>query len=244
LRAAAYIGGIQPVQPGKGRADLAFTHRASPAKGRAVTSAQDFQRHFAACPLIAIIRGVTPDEVEATGQALYEGGIRIIEVPLNSPDPLDSIHRLAECLGDKALVGAGTVLKVDQVDQVKNAGGRLIVSPNTNPSVIARAVACDLVSCPGVFTPTEAFAAIEAGAHALKFFPAEAGSPAVIRAQRTVLPRDIPILAVGGVTLDTVGAWLAAGADGAGVSSALYKPGQSPAETRDKAAAFAAAVRR
>jgi 2-dehydro-3-deoxyphosphogalactonate aldolase len=243
LRAAAYIGGFRPVQPGKAGSDLSFTHRAPPGKGRGVTPARDFQNHFAACPLIAIIRGVTPEEVVAIGQALYDGGIRIIEVPLNSPDPLDSIHRLAASLGDKALVGAGTVLKVDQVDQVKNAGGRLIVSPNANPAVIARAVACDLVSCPGVFTPTEAFAAIEAGAHALKFFPAEAGSPAVIRAQRTVLPRNIPILAVGGVTLDTVSAWLAAGADGAGVSSALYKPGQSPAETRGKAAAFAAAVR-
>ena len=209
-----------------------------------MSAGQEFHRHFSACPLIAIIRGVRPEEAKAIGEALYEGGVRIIEIPLNSPDPIDSIRRLATHLGDRALVGAGTVLKASQVEEVHVAGGRLIVSPNTNPEVIAAAVTCGLVSCPGAFTPTEAFAAIEAGAHALKFFPAEAGSPAVIRAQRTVLPRDIPILAVGGITLDNFAAWRAAGADGFGVSSALYKPGQSPAETLAKATAFVAALHR
>ena len=209
-----------------------------------MSAGQEFHRHFSACPLIAIIRGVMPKEAEAIGEALYEGGVRIIEVPLNSPDPIDSIRRLAVRLGDRALIGAGTVLKPAQVTEVGEAGGRLIVSPNMNPEIIAAAVASGLVSCPGVFTPTEAFAAIEAGAHALKFFPAEAGSPAVIKAQRTVLPRDIPILAVGGITLDNFAAWRAAGANGFGVSSALYKPGQSPAETLAKATAFVAALQR
>ena len=208
-----------------------------------MTPHHDFQRHFADCPVVAIIRGVRPEEAEAIGEALFAGGIRIIEVPLNSPEPLDSIGRLAARLGDRALIGAGTVLSVDQVTAVRSAGGRLIVSPNANGDVIRATADAGLVSCPGFFTPSEAFAAIEAGASALKFFPAEAGSPAVIRAQRTVLPRHIPILAVGGVTVDSVGSWLAAGADGAGVSSALYRPGQSAAETRDKAAAIVAAAR-
>ena len=203
-----------------------------------------FDRYFSQCPLIAIIRGVTPAEVEDIGEALYEGGIRIIEVPLNSPEPLDSIRRLAAKMGEEALVGAGTVLRASQVDQVREAGGRLIVSPNANGEVIRAAATAGLVACPGIFTPTEAFAAIDAGATALKFFPAEAGSPAVIKAQRSVLPRDLPMLAVGGVTADAVGPWLDAGADGFGLGSALYKPGQSAAETLDKARAFVAAVRR
>ena len=204
---------------------------------------QDFQRHFATCPIVAIIRGVRPDEAEAIGEALYDGGIRIIEVPLNSPDPLDSIGRLAAKLGDRALVGAGTVLSVDSVAAVRDAGGRLIVSPNTNLDVIRATAAAGLVSCPGYFTPSEAFDAIQAGATALKFFPAEAGSPGVIKAQRAVIPRDIPILAVGGVTSQSLAAWLAAGADGAGVSSALYRPGQSPEETLKKTTDFIAALR-
>lgn len=202
----------------------------------------DFRRHFAACPIVAIIRGVRPDEAEAIGQALYDGGIRIIEVPLNSPQPLESIARLAACLGDRSLIGAGTVLTPADVAAVANAGGRLIVSPNTNPEVVRAAVGAGLVSCPGFFTPSEAFTAIQAGATALKFFPAEAGSPAVVRAQRTVLPRDFPILAVGGVTLDSILAWRDGGADGFGISSALYRPGQSAADTLRKAAEFAAAV--
>jgi len=209
-----------------------------------MTSRDLFDRYFNQCPLVAIIRGVTPDEVEAIGEALYEGGIRIIEVPLNSPDPLDSIRKLAAKMGDQALVGAGTVLQPGQVDEVRAAGGRLIVSPNASVEVIRAAAAAGLVSCPGYFTPTEAFAAIDAGATALKFFPAEAGSPAVIKAHRSVLPKDLPILAVGGVTADAVGSWLDAGADGFGLGSALYKSGQSAAETLDKARAFVAAVRR
>ena len=208
-----------------------------------MSPSENFRRHFAPCPIVAIIRGVRPDEVEAIGDALYEAGIRIIEVPLNSPDPLDSIRRLSSRLDDRALVGAGTVLSVDQVAAVREAGGRLIVSPNTSPDVVRATAAAGLVSCPGFFTPSEAIAAIDAGATALKFFPAEAGSPAVIRAQRTVLPRDIPILAVGGVDAASIVGWLRAGADGVGISSSLYRPGQSADETLARATALVAAVR-
>jgi len=209
-----------------------------------MTAPQDFHDYLAECPLVAIIRGVTPEESEAIGEALFEAGIRIIEVPLNSPEPLVSIQRIAARLGDKALIGAGTVLKTDQVADVQAAGGRLIVSPNMNSEVVRAAVAAELASCPGIFTPTEAFAAIEAGATALKFFPAEAGSPAVIKAQRSVLPKDFPVLAVGGVTLDSVPAWFAGGASGFGLGTAVYTPGQSAEQTLAKARAFVAAVRR
>ena len=189
-----------------------------------------FQRRLAACPLVAIIRGVTPDETEAVGDAIFEAGIHIIEVPLNSPEPLKSIERLAKRLGDRALIGAGTVLEERQVDEVKSAGGQLIVSPNTDPGVIAAAAAAGLVSCPGYFTPSEAFAAIAAGAHALKLFPAEAATPAVVKAQRAVLPRDVPLLVVGGVKPDMMTRWLDAGADGFGLGSGLFRPGNSPTE--------------
>jgi 2-dehydro-3-deoxyphosphogalactonate aldolase len=201
-----------------------------------------FQRHFAACPLVAIIRGVTPDEAEAVGDALFEAGIRIVEVPLNSPEPLKSIERLAKRLGERALVGAGTVLETGQVADVQAAGGQLVVSPNTNPDVIAAAAAAGMVSCPGFFTPSEAFAAIHAGAHALKLFPAEAATPAVVKAQRAVLPRDIPILVVGSVRPESMGDWLDAGANGFGLGSGVYKPGDTPAQVLDKARAFVAAL--
>lgn len=197
-----------------------------------------FRALFAECPLIAIIRGVTPDEAEAIGDALYEGGIRIIEVPLNSPDPLASIARLSARIGDRALIGAGTVLKVAEVEAVREAGGQLIVSPSANAEVIAATAAAGLVSCPGVFTPTEAFTAIDAGAHALKLFPAEAASPAVLRAMRAVLPRELPIVVVGGITPDSMRAWLAAGADGFGLGSGVYRPGQSAADTLLKARSY------
>ena len=153
-----------------------------------MTMTDQFDRLFAECPLVAILRGVRPDEAEAIGDALVEGGIRIIEVPLNSPDPLDSISRLSARLEGRALVGAGTVLGAGQIEPIRAAGGRLIVSPSTNTAVIAATVAAGLVSCPGYFTPSEAFAALDAGAHALKLFPAEAASPAVVRAPRAVLP--------------------------------------------------------
>ncbi|MCA1653073.1 MAG: 2-dehydro-3-deoxy-6-phosphogalactonate aldolase [Sphingomicrobium sp.] len=201
-----------------------------------------FRRYFDACPLIAIIRGVTPSEVEVIGEALIAAGIRTIEVPLNSPDPFDSIARLAASAGDRALVGAGTVLSADDVARVQTAGGRLIVSPNTNPAVIRASAAAGLVSCPGYFTPSEAFEALAAGATALKLFPAEAASPAVIKAQRAVLPKDVPLIVVGGVSPDSMAPWRAAGADGFGLGSGLYAPGRSAEETGARARAYVAAL--
>jgi 2-dehydro-3-deoxyphosphogalactonate aldolase len=204
---------------------------------------QDIRDYLNVCPLVGIIRGVTPDEAEAVGAAMFEAGIRIIEVPLNSPDPLASIKRLADSLGDRALIGAGTVLEPGQVAEVKAAGGRLVVSPNTDPSVIRATVEAGLISSPGYFTPSEAFSAIAAGAHALKFFPAEAATPAVLRAQKAVLPSDVPLIVVGGVKPDTLRPWLVAGADGFGLGSGLFVPGQSPAVTAEKALAYVAGLR-
>lgn len=209
-----------------------------------MTAVEDFKRYFAECPLVAIIRGVTPSEAEATAQAIFEAGIRIIEVPLNSPQPFDSIRIIADALGDQALIGAGTVLTTDDVKRVQEAGGRLVVAPNTNVDVIRAAVAAGMVSSPGYFTPSEAFTAIEAGAHALKLFPAEAASPAVVKAQKAVLPKHIPLIVVGGVNADNIGGWLDSGADGFGLGSGLYKPGQSAEETLQKAKSFVAAVQR
>ena len=201
-----------------------------------------FQRHFSVCPLVAIIRGVRPEEAAAIGDALFEAGIRIIEVPLNSPEPLKSIAALAERLGDQALVGAGTVLDARLVAEVRSAGGQLIVSPNTDPQVIAATVAAGMVSCPGYFTPSEAFAAIAAGAHALKLFPAEAATPALVKAQRAVLPRDLPILVVGSVKPERMAEWRDAGADGFGLGSGVFKPGDSAAQVREKARSYIAAL--
>lgn len=200
-------------------------------------------RYFDECPLVAIIRGVTPDETEAIGDAVFEAGIRIIEVPLNSPCPIDSIGKLAAKFGDRMLVGGGTVLEPAQVGAVQAAGGRLIVSPNTNVAVIAAAVAAEMVSLPGYFTPSEAFAALRAGATALKLFPAEGASPAVLKAQRAVLPDDVPVLAVGGIKPDNMGPWLDAGADGFGLGGGLYRPGQSADETARKARAYVAGLK-
>ena len=200
-------------------------------------------RYLDQCPLVGIIRGVTPDEAEDIGDAIYESGIRIIEVPLNSPAPLQSIELLAKKFGDDVLVGAGTVLDPSDVGQVWDAGGRIIVSPDTNIDVIAATASIGLVSSPGYFTPSEAFAAIRAGATALKLFPAEAASPAVLKAQLAVLPKGLPVLAVGGVTPDTMKPWLEAGAAGFGLGGGLYKPGQSAADTLDKAKAYVAGLR-
>ena len=201
-----------------------------------------FRSLFAECPLVAIIRGITPEEAEGIADALYEGGIRIIEVPLNSPDPLESIRRIAKRFGDRALVGAGTVLRTDEVAQVAEAGGRIIVSPSADKTVIAAAAAAGLVSSPGYFTPSEAFAALGAGAHVLKLFPAEGAPPAVLKAQRAVLPKDLPILPVGGITPDRMAAYFAAGANGFGLGSALYRPGASPEAVHTNALAFQAAL--
>ena len=199
-------------------------------------------RYLDECPLIAIIRGVRPDEAEAIGNAIYEGGIRIIEVPLNSPEPLKSIELLAQKFGERMLVGAGTVLNPTDVSRVREVGGRIIVSPDTNPEVISAAASAGLVSSPGYFTPSEAFVAIRAGATSLKLFPAEGATPAVLKAHLAVIPREVPILIVGGVQPDNMRPWLDAGAVGFGLGGGLYKPGQSPAETLDKARAYVRGV--
>jgi 2-dehydro-3-deoxyphosphogalactonate aldolase len=203
-----------------------------------MTPSEVLKRRLAECPLVAIIRGVTPDEAEAIGEALWRGGIRIVEVPLNSPEPLESIRRLAASLGERALVGAGTVLDPADVARVKEVGGRIIVSPSTYAPVIAATAAAGMVSSPGFFTPSEAFEAVRAGAHALKLFPAENASPATVKSQKAVLPKDVPLLVVGGVTPDTMRPWLDAGAQGFGLGGGLYKPGQSPDETERKARAY------
>ena len=176
-----------------------------------------------ACGIIAILRGVSPSEVVAVTQTLYEAGVRIVEVPLNSPEPFTSIEMLAKAFGEKMVVGAGTVLSEADVNLLKEHGGQISVSPDCNPATIARAVALGLDPLPGVFTPTEAFAAIRAGAKHLKLFPAEAASPLTIKAWKAVLPKHVQVHAVGGVTPENMKDWLAAGASGFGIGSALYK---------------------
>lgn len=207
-----------------------------------MTALETFRTRLAECPLVGILRGVRPDEIVAIGDALVEAGIGIIEIPLNSPEPYRSIEALAAHLGNGIVVGAGTVLTTEQVGRVAAAGGRIIVSPSTDPDVIAASVAAGLVSSPGYFTPSEAFLALKAGAHAIKLFPAEAATPAVIRAQRAVLPKEVPLLVVGGVKADDVARWFEAGASGFGLGSALYKPGQTAAQVGAQARAFVAAV--
>ncbi len=199
----------------------------------------DLATALAQLPLVAILRGIRPDEIEAAADALVEAGFRLIEVPLNSPDPLASIEKLARRVGDRAIVGAGTVLTVDQVAQVHDAGGAMIVSPNTDVAVIAESARRGMVSLPGYFTPSEAFAALAAGASGLKLFPAEAATPAVIKAQRAVLPRNVPLLVVGGISPTNMAPWREAGADGFGLGSALYKVGANAQEIAANAHAFA-----
>jgi 2-dehydro-3-deoxyphosphogalactonate aldolase len=195
-----------------------------------VDAKQLLHRYLDECPLVAIVRGLTPADAEAIGAAVHAGGIRIIEVPLNSPDPLKSIELLARRFGDSMLVGAGTVLSPAEVTQVRDVGGRIIVSPDTNPDVVAAAAGAGLVSSPGFFTPSEALSAIRAGATALKLFPAEGATPAFLK--------------VGGIKPDNMRPWLEAGAAGFGLGSGLYKPGQAAAETLEKARAYVAATRR
>jgi 2-dehydro-3-deoxyphosphogalactonate aldolase len=184
-------------------------------------------------PLIAILRGIRPDEALAIGRVLIDAGIRAIEVPLNSPEPLQSIKILADAYGDVALIGAGTVLTVQQVDDVQTAGGKLIVSPNTNPEVIRRTKSTGLVSAPGFSTATEAFMALEAGADALKQFPANLEN---LKALKAVLPVGVKVFAVGGVGPETMSDFVAVGADGFGLGSNLYTPGATPEQVREQAA--------
>lgn len=192
-------------------------------------------------PLVAILRGLTPEEAPEIGAALFDAGFRVLEVPLNSPRPLESIARLARDFGARCVVGAGTVLAPEQVDQVAAAGGTLIVMPHADVAVIAAAKRAGLRCVPGAATPTEAFAALRAGADALKLFPAEQLSPAVLKAWRSVLPAGTALLPVGGITPQRMAEYRAAGAAGFGIGSALYAPGVDAAEVARRAHAFIAA---
>ena len=192
---------------------------------------------MAQLPLIAILRGLTHAEAPAMGEALVCSGFAIIEVPLNSPEPLESIAALTQQF-PQTLIGAGTVLNAQQVKDVHAAGGRLVVAPNFNPAVVAEALALNMVVLPGVATPTEAFAALDAGAHGLKLFPAEMISPATVKALRAVLPKAAALMPVGGITPDNMAAYRSAGASGFGLGSALYAPGRSAENVHEKAAAF------
>ena len=192
-------------------------------------------------PLIAILRGLTPAEAPAIGKVLVDAGFSTIEVPLNSPDPLDSIAQLSAAFGDDVLVGAGTVLTVADVEAVAAAGGKLIVSPNCNTEVIKRTKALGMQSWPGIFSPTEAFAALDAGADGLKLFPGNMAGPSGLAALRAVLPKGTPVYAVGGAGPDNFAEWIAASADGFGIGSALYKSGLTADEVATRAAAIVTA---
>jgi len=193
---------------------------------------------FGLCPLIAILRGVTPADAADHGRALYEAGFRIMEVPLNSPQPFDSIAAIRQVLPADAIVGAGTVLHADYVAQVKQAGGELIVMPHSDGDIVRAAKAQGLACAPGVATPNEAFLALKNGADVLKMFPAEQLGAHVVKAWRAVIAAQVPLVPVGGISPDNMGPFLTAGANGFGLGSALYKPGQSAATTASHAKAF------
>jgi 2-dehydro-3-deoxyphosphogalactonate aldolase len=205
-----------------------------------MNAASPFTAGLAACPLIAILRGLSPAEALPVGQALVDSGWKLIEVPLNSPQPLLSIQTLA-AMFPGALVGAGTVLEPQQVREVHAAGGRLIVAPNFNADVVREAVRLEMICLPGVLTATEAFAALHAGATGLKLFPAEIIPPAAVKALRAVLPADVLLLPVGGIGTANMAGYRAAGADGFGIGSALYKPGLSATDVERNAQDFMAA---
>ncbi|HEP0985148.1 TPA: 2-dehydro-3-deoxy-6-phosphogalactonate aldolase [Enterobacter ludwigii] len=194
-------------------------------------------------PLIAILRGVTPDEVLAHVGAAIDAGFDAVEIPLNSPEWEKSIPAVVDAFGDKALIGAGTVLQPEQVDQLAQMGCRLIVTPNIHPEVIRRAVGYGMTVCPGCATATEAFAALDVGAQSLKIFPSSAFGPAYISALKAVLPASVPVFAVGGVTPENLAQWINAGCVGAGLGSDLYRAGQSVERTAQQAAAFVKAYR-
>lgn len=204
----------------------------------------DLPQAMAGCPLVAILRGITPADAAPIAQVLVSAGFTIVEVPLNSPDPYDSIAAIVEEVGDRALVGAGTVLTAEAVGQVQDAGGSLIVMPHADTDVIAEAKRRDMVCLPGFTTPTEGFAALAAGADGLKLFPAELAPPPILKAMRAVLPKDAPVLPVGGIIPSKMGAYWQAGAAGFGLGSALYAPGDTAAQVAGKGIPFITEIKR
>jgi 2-dehydro-3-deoxyphosphogalactonate aldolase len=202
----------------------------------------DVRAWLARSPLVAILRGVQPDEVEAICSALERAGISIVEVPLNSPRPLESISILSRSFGDRMLIGAGTLTSPDQVEEVAAAGGRLIVTPHADTAIVRAAKRAGLFACPGFFNPTEAFALLDAGADAIKLFPAEVLGPPMLKALRAVLPASAMVIPVGGVDADQIAPWMAAGALGLGVGSSVYKVGDNAAVVEAKARTLVAAV--
>lgn len=197
---------------------------------------------FDKCPLIAILRGVRPDEVIPIVAALEAAGVVIVEVPLNSPDPLQSIRLVVDNFGDRMLVGAGTVMTPDQVREIAGVGGRLIVTPHADPEIVRTAKSLNMLAAPGFFTPAEAFSLLRAGADCIKLFPAEGSNPAALKGMRAILPPGTLVVPVGGVAADNIPDWTAAGAAGFGIGSSIYKPGDTPDIVAKKAAALVAAL--
>jgi 2-dehydro-3-deoxyphosphogalactonate aldolase len=199
---------------------------------------EQWQDALKTLPLVAILRGLRPDEALGVGEMLVEAGFKIVEVPLNSPEPFDSIKLLVQALGKRAIVGAGTVLNVAAVETLHAVGGQICISPNANPDVIRRAKSLGMISFPAFFTPTEAFSAIDAGADAIKLFPAELAGTTGLKAMKAVLPKNVPVFPVGGVNPDNMKDFIEAGAAGFGIGSAVFKPGDTPEIVYKKAKAF------
>lgn len=208
-----------------------------------IDAAKTLDSKLAMMPIIAILRGLEPTNAEAVGETLYEAGIRVIEVPLNSPNPLRSIETLAKIFDDQAIIGAGTVTSPSHVQSVHDAGGQLVVSPNTNHSVIKKTVALKMFSCPGCLTPSDCYDALDAGAHALKIFPANIIGPNGIKAIRTILPSETRILAVGGVSDSTMSDYAAVGVRGFGLGSSLFKPDMTLDEIQSRVKSAVTAAR-
>lgn len=208
-----------------------------------MTTTMTMKDWFARCPLIAILRGVRPDEVVAVCHALERAGVAIVEVPMNSPEPLVSIGKLAETFGDRLLIGAGTVMTPEMVREVHAVGGRLLVTPHADPELVRTAKALGMMAAPGFFTPAEAFSLLRAGADCIKLFPAEGSNPAALKGMRAILPPGTLTVPVGGVAVENIPAWTEAGAAGFGIGSSIYKPGDTPEIVEKKARALVAAVK-